>query len=261
MLDYHNMNTTDKREYSKELINGYEVIEYDTKNIYIIKNFLSKNFCDNMKLLIDKTCDVKLDYKEQNNVRCYHNKLHNMLDGNYDFYYKFSTNPIKYNNLLQNDICCTNDFNGVDKDFVYEMYSFCETYMSKISEIIKKKTKEKVNSNYHSEFEFRKVYGATRPHTDGVSSMHFSNIMSINFDANSALDEFRMIRIATVIFILNDDYIGGEFNFNYQNISFKPNKYDVVIFPPYWTHEHSVSELEKNNFRYTINTWFLEQIK
>lgn len=150
------MSTDNNNEYSKETIDNYIVIEYDTKNIYIIKNLLSKDFCDNMKLLIDKTCNTKLDYKEKNNVRCYHNKLHNMLDGNYDFYYKFSTNPIEYNNLLQNDVCCTNDFNGVNKEFVCEMYRFCETYMNKISEIIKKKTKGKVNTNYYSEFEFRK---------------------------------------------------------------------------------------------------------
>jgi hypothetical protein len=44
------------------------------------------------------------------------------------------------------------------------------------------------------------------------------------------------------------------------NISLKMKKGSVIIFPPYWTHLHEVSNLENNTYRYTINTWTLENI-
>jgi predicted 2-oxoglutarate/Fe(II)-dependent dioxygenase YbiX len=59
---------------------------------------------------------------------------------------------------------------------------------------------------------------------------------------------------------LNDDYEGGQFIFPYYDITVKLKKGSVLIFPPFWTHEHSTNELENNTFRYTITTWNCDRI-
>jgi hypothetical protein len=90
-----------------------------------------------------------------------------------------------------------------------------------------------VNDNGYS---LRKIYGKTREHIDFLN--HPSDT-----------------RTLSAIFLLNDDYEGGIFNFKYQNIYHKVKKGSVIMFPPYWTHPHSVSEVKNGQFRYTINTW------
>lgn len=86
-----------------------------------------------------------------------------------------------------------------------------------------------------SQVELRRIYGATREHIDGI-------------DTNSP-------RILTCIILLNDDYDDGIFSFPTLNVTFKPKKGDIILFPPYWTHPHCVST-PTNGFRYTINFWY-----
>ena len=84
----------------------------------------------------------------------------------------------------------------------------------------------------------RKIYGKTKEHIDFIYNQP-------TFDN----------RTLSAIIILNDDYDGGIFNFKYQNINYKVKKGSVIMFPPYWTHPHSVSEVKRGQFRYTIHTW------
>ena len=70
-----------------------------------------------------------------------------------------------------------------------------------------------------------------------------------------------MVRNASMIFALNDDYDGGEFHFPCQDIHIRMKKGSVIIFPPYWTHPHEVSCIRNGTYRYTINTWALELLK
>ena len=86
----------------------------------------------------------------------------------------------------------------------------------------------------------RRIYGATREHSDGI----YTSEVSGNPQA----------RGISIIIALNDDYEGGEFNFPLQGKKFKLEKYQAAVFPPYWTHPHSVSE-PTTGVRYTINTW------
>jgi hypothetical protein len=86
----------------------------------------------------------------------------------------------------------------------------------------------------------RKITGETRIHYDGIVS-----------------DD--KIRCLTCIMALNDNYENGRFNFENQNINIKLDTGDVLLFPPYWTHVHSV-EKPLNNYRYTITFWFLDYI-
>ena len=82
------------------------------------------------------------------------------------------------------------------------------------------------------------------------------NISSnINFIKDNKKGEYAMVRNASIVFTLNDDYEGGIFHFPYYNVNVRLKKGSVIIFPPYWTHEHEVSELTNNTYRYTISTW------
>ena len=47
---------------------------------------------------------------------------------------------------------------------------------------------------------------------------------------------------------------GGETEFMFQDIKVKPEKGKLVLFPPFWTHEHRAVTLEKG-VKYIATTW------
>jgi hypothetical protein len=47
---------------------------------------------------------------------------------------------------------------------------------------------------------------------------------------------------------------GGETQFLYQDVSIKPQRGKLVLFPPFWTHEHRAAEL-KAGVKYIATTW------
>lgn len=47
---------------------------------------------------------------------------------------------------------------------------------------------------------------------------------------------------------------GGETEFLYQDISVRPEKGKLILFPPFWTHEHRAAEL-KQGVKYIATTW------
>jgi hypothetical protein len=146
--------------------------------------------------------------------------------------------------------------NGITKTILNNTFIKVNDKMKLISELI-----YKINNNlkfeYYNDFNLRKIFGATRCHSDGALQVYYSNIMSIR---ENILREYRMIRNATIIFALNDDYNGGIFNFKQHGISFKLNKGSVLIFPPYWTHPHEVSDLKNDTYRYTLSTWSCQSL-
>ncbi len=60
--------------------------------------------------------------------------------------------------------------------------------------------------------------------------------------------------IASIIY-LNDDYVGGQISFPTHNVSIKPQKADLLIFPGNLHYAHEVEEVLKGN-RFTIPTWY-----
>jgi hypothetical protein len=94
-------------------------------------------------------------------------------------------------------------------------------------------------------YTLRKIYGGTKLHCDGVSS------------TDGGFKKF--IRCLSLIIVLNDDYDGGIFNFPNQGLKLKVKKGEAIMFPPYWTHPHSVTSVGEGQARYTINTWILEK--
>jgi hypothetical protein len=49
---------------------------------------------------------------------------------------------------------------------------------------------------------------------------------------------------------------GGETQFLYQDVAVKPEQGKMVLFPPFWTHEHRAAEL-KQGVKYIATTWVL----
>lgn len=47
---------------------------------------------------------------------------------------------------------------------------------------------------------------------------------------------------------------GGETEFLYQGIKIRPEKGKLVLFPPFWTHEHRAVQLE-HGVKYIATTW------
>jgi len=47
---------------------------------------------------------------------------------------------------------------------------------------------------------------------------------------------------------------GGETQFLYQDVSIRPRRGTLILFPPFWTHEHRAVELQKG-VKYIVTTW------
>tara|TARA_R100000734_G_C3304589_1_gene95095 strand:- start:455 stop:1054 length:600 start_codon:yes stop_codon:yes gene_type:complete len=118
-----------------------------------------------------------------------------------------------------------------------------------VGNIIKYLKKEyEFEGGQDSGYQLRKIYGPTRQHVDGP----FTHPKSLTPSSIITVDA---VRTGSLIISLNDDYKGGEFKFPYQKKTFRLKKRQAVIFPPYWTHPHSVSSPTEKTLRYTINTW------
>lgn len=239
-----------------KLDDGICVIEYEKSCIYIIENILKPGFCQELIDIIDTIPLKKLVYSNGNNVECNIAHIDSMMKESDELYYEFSTDTKKYEELLENatnpkKTVYTNKLNGLTLEKI-------KTYNEKINEKMQKVATfmKKVNSNVQLEqnsgYILRRIYGETRTHIDNISEVYESNI---NFIKGNQKGEYKMIRSASIIFGLNDDFDGGVFNFPYYDVSITLKKGAVIIFPPYWTHEHGVSSVENNTYRYTLSTW------
>lgn len=149
------------------------------------------------------------------------------------------------------------DHNNVEC-FSIKNFNNTETTNKITNEIVKKFTNiiqifgnlvKGFNGNSFSMFELRKVYGITRNHTDGVFGE------TIRHPIDNAL--LKTVRVATIVIALNDNFDEGVYNFPTQEVKIKLKQGSAVLFPPYWTHPHSVSKIEKNEYRYILSTWAL----
>jgi len=101
--------------------------------------------------------------------------------------------------------------------------------------------------NGDSGYCYRKIFGPTRIHADGIY-----------VEKDSPHIPKKKIRNMSLIMCLNEDYEGGEFYFPIQDRTIKLKKGNIIAFPPYWTHPHMTYPLLNNTYRYTINTWLYE---
>ena len=61
-------------------------------------------------------------------------------------------------------------------------------------------------------------------------------------------------RQLVALWYLNDVEEGGETDFVFQNASVTPEKGKLMIFPPFWTHEHRAAVVTKG-VKYIATTW------
>lgn len=67
---------------------------------------------------------------------------------------------------------------------------------------------------------------------------------------NNALANRQLV----AIWYLNDVTQGGETDFYHQQISVKPVKGKLLLFPPFWTHQHRAAVIEEG-VKYIATTW------
>jgi len=237
-------------------IGDYKVIEYDKTNIYIIENILDVSFCEDMIQLIDRISLRKNLYGPGNNVQCYVKNIDELLKVSEDSYYEFSTQVDEYEKLMNLENVSTNKLNGLTRKDIENELDKMNKAMQHIGEIMKE-INDKIVFDTNSGYCLRKIYGKTRNHVDNITEVYNSGI---TFIKNNKMGDYKMIRDASIIFTLNDDYEGGEFKFTYHDIKVKLKKGSVIIFPPFWTHPHETEELINDTYRYTINTWSCQKI-
>jgi hypothetical protein len=243
----------------KIIIDNYSIIEYEKTSIYVIENVLDDDFCNKVVNIIETIPLRRTVYTDTNNVECYFSLMDQLLKTSDKLFYKFSTQENEVNDIIEKikskQSIYTNKMNGITKSeikYVNEKITEAMNVMQQIMSSVNKKIQFD-NTGYT----LRKIYGPTRCHCDGVSETYEKNV---NFIKNNHVGDYKMIRNTSIIFALNDDHEGGIVNFPYHNVSMKLKKGSVLIFPPYWTHPHEVSELKNNTFRYTINTWSVQKI-
>ena len=172
-----------------------------------------------------------------------------------DFYREIIDNFIINNSFANlvwqagNNVNC-NTFMLDDKNFKFTNKSLIKEINNKTTRIFNKlrtylKENYEMNAKGDSGFQFRKIFGPTRVHKDGIYDT--SNPVTLD-----------VTRMASVIVCLNDDYEGGEFYFPIQDITVKLKKGQIIVFPPYWTHPHLTMDLKNRTYRYTINSWLYE---
>ena len=190
-----------------------------TNSIMIInnENILSSEYCDKVISIIDEVIDNKKNriekWEPNQNVNC--------------LYFNTDCNKLKKEEKIKK----------LD-DEVFKIISKVISILNRDFDII---------STGDSGYCFRKIYGATRLHKDGIVINPVNNRLSV-----------KKVRNMSVIIALNDDYEGGEFYFPKQDFRIKLKKGDIICFPPYYTHPHMVEAPLNRTYRYTINTWLFE---
>ena len=93
---------------------------------------------------------------------------------------------------------------------------------------------------------------------DGWIMAHYRPGDSCAFhdDAQNPIPPANGLRLATMIFFLNDVAAGGELYFPCQNLKVKPVRGRVVIFPAQLTHPHEVLATETD--RFVLQTWVID---
>ena len=201
----------------KSNVLGYDILELDP-SVCVIENIINADKCNEYIKLMGEIDMEKLDVSYDDNNR---------------------NNVQCYSRSLSSLIEKDETYKKYDSDIYSIIHNILEISM---------KLFPTLNINGDSGYTLRKIYGETIQHID--------NLFDPRLKQNSDVP-INQIRALSIIIILNDDYSGGMFNFPNQKIQHKLKAGSAIIFPPYWTHPHSVSKVEENKYRYTINTWAL----
>jgi len=224
LQEYQENNIITKYIIIQDIIQDNNIKSNEKKNIInnsimIIndENILSSKYCDEIINIIDEIIENKKNkvekWESNQNVNCLY---------------------------FNSDSKCLKDIEKI-KELDNNVFKI----ISKV--IVKLREDFDIISTGDSGYCFRKIYGPTRLHKDGIIINPINNRLSI-----------KKVRNMSIIIALNDDYEGGEFYFPKQDFRVKLKKGDIICFPPYYTHPHMVNAPLNRTYRYTINTWLYE---
>ena len=107
--------------------------------------------------------------------------------------------------------------------------------------------------------EYLQVYKKELKGIEPTQLLHYpvGGKYDIHNDADDIVDGkiIRKIdRDISILCYLNDDYIGGELEFNFLGITIKPKRGMIIAFPSYYEFTHQVHPVIEGD-RYTLVTW------
>jgi len=104
--------------------------------------------------------------------------------------------------------------------------------------------------------EFREMYpffkGAFKDNGYAIQRTNTGEFYHWHIDGGS--HEFADRQLVAVWYLNDVEGPGGETEFSYQQVKVKPEAGKLVLFPPFWTHEHRGVTLEKG-VKYIATTW------
>jgi len=104
--------------------------------------------------------------------------------------------------------------------------------------------------------DFREMYpffkGAFKDNGYAIQRTNAGEFYHWHIDGGS--HEFADRQLVAVWYLNDVEGPGGETEFSYQQVKVKPEAGKLVLFPPFWTHEHRGVTLEKG-VKYIATTW------
>lgn len=103
--------------------------------------------------------------------------------------------------------------------------------------------------------DYRGRYSLSLVADEGYRVLKYSNGAEYNEHVDWYYDNDRQI---SVVGWMNDDYDGGELYFKYFDLTVRPEKGSLVIFPSNFLYKHAalpVGEINKSDIKYSFVTW------
>lgn len=104
--------------------------------------------------------------------------------------------------------------------------------------------------------EFRKAYPFFRgPFKDSGYAIQRTNPGEYyHWHIDGGSHEFSQRQLVAVWYLNDVPGPGGTTEFSYQNVQVQPKAGSLLLFPPFWTHEHRGAKLEQG-VKYIATTW------
>jgi len=87
-----------------------------------------------------------------------------------------------------------------------------------------------------------------------VESYNFLKYEKGNYFKAHADGGASLMRRISLVYYFNDDYEGGEVEFQNHNVSIKPKANELLVFPSYYTYMHEVKPIT-SGVKYSVATW------
>lgn len=114
------------------------------------------------------------------------------------------------------------------------------------------------NSVAEAMLEFRKTYTYFKgPFKDiGYQLQRYRPGEHYHWHIDGGSHDFSQRQLVALWYLNDVPGPGGETEFLFQDVSIRPEKGKLVIFPPFWTHEHRAATLNEG-VKYIATTWIV----